>query len=74
MFSFPFSGQINCYLLYFVGKIRPVDDRSCVVFCVYMCVLVRWAYVKETPVKGPWSSEEDDHLKRLVDEYGAKKW
>lgn len=34
----------------------------------------RWAYVKETPVKGPWSSEEDDHLKRLVDEYGAKKW
>lgn len=44
------------------------------VFCVYMCVLVRWAYVKETPVKGPWSSEEDDHLKRLVDEYGAKKW
>ncbi|CBJ32619.1 conserved unknown protein [Ectocarpus siliculosus] len=34
----------------------------------------RWNYVKETPVKGPWSSEEDDHLKRLVDEFGSKKW
>ncbi|CAN0100317.1 unnamed protein product, partial [Laminaria digitata] len=34
----------------------------------------RWQEVKETPVKGPWSSEEDDHLKRLVEEYGAKKW
>jgi len=34
----------------------------------------RWAYVKETPVKGPWSSEEDRHLKRLVEKYGAKKW
>ncbi|CAM9601138.1 unnamed protein product [Ectocarpus sp. 4 AP-2014] len=34
----------------------------------------RWDYVKETPVKGPWSSEEDDHLKRLVDEFGSKKW
>ncbi|CAN0266365.1 unnamed protein product [Hapterophycus canaliculatus] len=34
----------------------------------------RWDLVKETPVKGPWSTEEDDHLKRLVERFGAKKW
>lgn len=45
--------------------------------CFYLfifTVIVRWEEVKETPVKGPWSSEEDDHLKRLVEVYGAKKW
>eukprot|EP00903_Cladosiphon_okamuranus_P011636 g10945.t1 len=44
------------------GTVTPAECRE------------RWAYVKETPVKGPWSSEEDDHLKRLVEQYGAKKW
>ncbi|CAM9169183.1 unnamed protein product, partial [Sphacelaria rigidula] len=34
----------------------------------------RWEAVKDTPVKGPWSAEEDEHLKRLVDHFGYKKW
>ncbi|CAM9352119.1 unnamed protein product, partial [Discosporangium mesarthrocarpum] len=34
----------------------------------------RWAVIKDSPVKGPWSPEEDDHLRNLVAVHGSKKW
>ncbi|CAM9384666.1 unnamed protein product, partial [Choristocarpus tenellus] len=34
----------------------------------------RWNFVQENHVRGPWSSEEDDHLRELVAHFGAKKW
>lgn len=50
---------------------RRVERSAAAAVCG---VAGRWESVKETPVKGPWSAEEDEHLKRLVDVYGAKKW
>jgi hypothetical protein len=36
----------------------------------------RWEEIKDIPVKGPWSAEEDALLQALVDDYGPKpkKW
>ena len=35
---------------------------------------LRWAIVKDKVVKGPWLPEEDQLLRDLVGQYGAKKW
>lgn len=35
----------------------------------------RWQKVLNPKVtKGPWTKEEDDQVKKLVDRFGAKKW
>ncbi|KAM0752978.1 hypothetical protein T439DRAFT_286847 [Meredithblackwellia eburnea MCA 4105] len=35
----------------------------------------RWAILtKPKSVRGPWTKEEDDKLKLLVDRYGSEKW
>nr|GFC06496.1 transcription factor MYB3R-5-like [Tanacetum cinerariifolium] len=37
--------------------------------------LHRWQKVLNPElVKGPWTKEEDDRIKELVEKYGCKKW
>ena len=40
-----------------------------------MQCLHRWQKVLDPKIiKGPWTTAEDERLKSLVDELGAKKW
>ena len=50
------------------------DRLICCGALVCLAATTRWQMVKDAPVKGPWSPEEDALLKVLVEEYGSKKW
>ncbi|CAM9739833.1 unnamed protein product [Chrysoparadoxa australica] len=49
------------------GHMRPADVT------VKQCE-ARWQMVRNNPVKGPWATEEDELLRRLVAIHGSKKW
>lgn len=41
----------------------------------FACVQQRYKNLtKPKPTKGPWTVEEDDKLRELVDELGSEKW
>ncbi|CAM9688644.1 unnamed protein product [Discosporangium mesarthrocarpum] len=55
------------------GRVAPSIESDCGSVTPRECEK-RWTQVRDTPVKGPWSFEEDCHLRVLVGRHGPKKW